>query len=91
MLHLFLIKYVKNAIFKQQKAYKTLLSEKLDCLHTFLSQRKIENVEVFNVRKKSEDSEVKSLLFVSSNLIIEPHPEEYLADRIRKTAANMNI
>ena len=43
--------------------------------------------------KKSEDSEVNSLLYVSSNLIIEPHhdPEEYLADIIRKAAAKMNI
>ena len=31
------------------------------------------------------------MLFVSSNLIIEPHPEEYLADRIGKAAAKMNI
>lgn len=59
--------------------------------NAFLSPRKIDNVEVFNIGKKSEFLEIKSLLFVSSNILIEPHPEEYLADRIRKSAAKMNI
>ena len=65
----------------------TEVSEKLNGLHGFLSPRKTEDVEVVDKRRTTAYTDVKRLLFISSNLIIKPHPEKYLADRTRKPAA----
>ena len=48
-------------------------------------------MEVVDKKKKMENVNVKRLPFLSSNLIIEPHPEEYLADQTRKAAAKLDI
>ena len=68
----------------------TEVSEKLNSLHGFLNPRTNEDVEVVDKKKKMENVDANRLPFLSSNLIIEPHPEEYLANRIRKAAAKLD-
>ena len=48
-------------------------------------------MEVVDKKKNMENVDANRLPFLSYNLIIEPHPEEYLADRIRKAAAKLDI
>ena len=64
----------------------TEVSEKLNGVHGFMVERKIENKKNLIKRKKLKSQNVQNVQNFSSgssNLIIEPHPEEYLQEQSR--------